>query len=116
VLDDEKHVGIERMSLIEAYREAAVTATASSTIPEMTTIVRTVTAVSRANSSPYPEGVTSVEGAISIVGDVVAPALPLDQMETQAVSVFEVGTSMRADTGAVTRSEATVAAEGRQRL
>jgi len=55
----EKHVGIERMSLIGAYREAVVTTRANSTTPERTTMVTTVTAVSSASSSLPAEGVVS---------------------------------------------------------
>ena len=40
----ERHVGIERMSLIRGYKEAVVTTRTSPTIPETTTMVRTVTA------------------------------------------------------------------------
>ena len=40
----ERHVGIERMSLIRGYKEAVVTTRTSPTIPETTTMARTVTA------------------------------------------------------------------------
>ena len=40
----ERHVGIERMSLIRGHKEAVVTTRTSPTIPETTTMVRTVTA------------------------------------------------------------------------
>ena len=42
--DGEMHVGIERMSLIKGYKEAVVTTSASPTIPETATMVRTVAA------------------------------------------------------------------------
>ena len=42
--DREKHLGIERMSLIKGYKEAVVTASATPTIPETMTMVRTVAA------------------------------------------------------------------------
>ena len=42
--DGERHVGIERMSLITGYKEAVVTTRASPTIPETTTIARAVAA------------------------------------------------------------------------
>ena len=42
--DGERHVGIERMSLIKGYKEAVVTTSASPTIPETMTIARTVAA------------------------------------------------------------------------
>ena len=40
----ERHVGIERMSLIRGYKAAVVTTRTSPTIPETTTMARTVTA------------------------------------------------------------------------
>ena len=43
-LDRERHVGIERMSLIKGYKEAVVTTRASPTIPETLTMVRTIAA------------------------------------------------------------------------
>ena len=42
--DGERHVGIERMSLIRSYKEGAVTTRASPTIPETMTMVRKVAA------------------------------------------------------------------------
>jgi len=42
--DWEKHLDIERMSLIRGYKEAVVTTSTSPTIPEMTTMVRTAAA------------------------------------------------------------------------
>jgi len=42
--DGERHVGIERMSLIKGYKEAVVTTSASPTIPKTTTMVRTAAA------------------------------------------------------------------------
>jgi len=42
--DGKRHVGIARMSLIKGYKEAVVTTSASPTIPETTTMVRTVAA------------------------------------------------------------------------
>ena len=40
----EKHVSIERMSLIRSYKEVVVTTRESPTIPETITMVRTVAA------------------------------------------------------------------------
>ncbi|PUU76813.1 hypothetical protein B9Z19DRAFT_1129188 [Tuber borchii] len=87
--DGENHVGIERMSMIKGYQEAAVTTSASSAIPEAMTMVRTATAVMSASSPPLAEGEVSVEGAVSAAGDVVVPVLAVDQIGTQAVSAVE---------------------------
>ena len=107
--DGESHVGIERMSLIRGYKEAVVTTSASSTIPERTTMVRTVGAVMSASPSPPAEGVVSVEGAISAAGNVVVPVLAVDQIGAQRVSAVEVGTSVCTVTGLVSGSAVTVA-------
>jgi len=58
--DGERHVDIGQMSLIRGYKEAVVTTSASSTIPEVTTMVRTVAAITSASSSPRAEGLVSV--------------------------------------------------------
>ena len=88
--DGERHVGIEQMSLIRSYKEAAVTASARTTIPETTTTMRTVAAVTSTSSPPCAEGI-SKEGAVSTAGDVVLPVLAVDQIGTQAASALEVG-------------------------
>jgi len=88
--DGEMHVGIERMSLIKGYKEAVVATSASSTIPETTTMVRTVAAVTSRSPSPPAEGVVSVEGAVSAAGNVVVPVLAVEQIGTQAVSAVTV--------------------------
>ena len=77
--DRENHVGIERMSMIRSYKEAVVTTSARSTIPETTTRVRRTAAVTNASSSPPAEGEDSVDGAAS-AGDVVVPVLAVDQI------------------------------------
>jgi len=50
-----------------------------------------------------------VEGAVSTTGDVILPVLAVDQIETQAVSTVEGGTSVRAVTGPVGGSAVPVA-------
>jgi len=88
--DCERHVGIERMSLIRGCKEAVVTMSACSTIPDMTAMVRTAAAVTSASSSPLTEGLVFVEGAVSAAGDVVVPVLAVDKIGTQAVSAVKV--------------------------
>jgi len=107
--DGERHVGIERMSLIRGYKEAVVTTRASPTIPETTTMVKTAAAVTSASPSPRAEGVVSVEGTVSVARDVVMPVLEVDQIGTQAVCAVEGGTSVRTVTGPVSGSAVTVA-------
>ena len=107
--DGEKHVGIERMSLIRGYKEAVVTTSASSTIPKTTTMVRMVSPVTSASPSPPAEEVDSVEGAVSAAEDVVVPVLAVDQIGTQASSAVEVSTSVRVATGSISGSALTVA-------
>ena len=75
-LDRERHVGIERMSLIRSYKEAVVTTRASPTIPETTTMARTVAAVMSASPPP------SAEGVVSVAGDADVPVLALGQIGT----------------------------------
>ena len=81
--DGESHVGIERMSLISGYKEPAVATSASSTIPETTTMVRTAALATSASSSPPAEGEVSVEGVASAARDVVVSVLAVDQIRTQ---------------------------------
>ena len=107
--DRESHVGIERMSMIRGYKEAVVTTSARSTIPETTTIVRRAAAVTSASSSPPAEGEDSMDGAASAAGDVVVPVLVVDRIGTQAVSEVEGGTSMRSVTDPVSGSALPVA-------
>jgi len=84
--DGERHVGIQRMSLLSGYKQSVVTTSESSTIPETTAMVRTVAAVPRASSSPL------TEGAVSTAGDVVVPVLAVGQIGAQAVSAVDGGT------------------------
>ena len=84
--------------MIRGYKEAVAATSASSTVPDMTTMVRTVAVVTSASSSPRAEGEVSIEGAVSAAGDVVASVLAVDQVGTQAVSAVEVSTSVRAAT------------------
>jgi len=53
---------------------------------------------------------SAIEGADSGTGNVVVPVLAVDQIGTQEVSPVEVGTSVRAVTGPVSRSMVTIAA------
>ena len=78
--DGESHIGIERMSMIRGYKEAVVTTSVSSAIPETTPVVRTVAAVTNASSSPPAEGEDSMDAAASAAGDVVVPVLAVDQI------------------------------------
>ena len=94
----DRHVGIERMSLIRGYKEVVVATSASSAIPETTTMVRMVAAVMSASSSPPAEGEAPPEGAVSATGDVVVPVLAVNQIGTQAVGTVDVGTSLSAVT------------------
>ena len=115
--DGERHVGIERMSMIRGYKEAAVTTSASSTTPETTPVVRAVAAVTSASSSPPAEGVVSVEGAVSAAGDAVVPVLAVDQIRAQAIGTVDVGTSVSAVTGSLGGSTvAVVVASGEDDL
>ena len=107
--DGESHVGIERMSMISGYKEAVVTTSASFTIPETTTMVRTAAAVTSVSSSPLMEGEVSVEGAASAARDVTVPVLGVDHIGAQAVSAVEGGTSVRVVTGPASGSAAPVA-------
>lgn len=91
-LDGERHVRIERMSLISGYEEAVVAASTSSTIPETTVMVRTVEAVPSASSSPPHGGGGLRGGPVSAAGNLVVPVLAVDQIGTQAVSAGESGT------------------------
>jgi len=88
--DGKSHVGIDRMSLIESYREAALTARASSAILEVAAVEGPVAANLSGCSSPSPQGVISVEDAIPVTGDVVVPVLAVDRLGTQAVSTVRV--------------------------
>ena len=58
----DRNVGIEQMSLIRGYKEVVVTSRASPTIPETTTMVRAVAAVTSASSSPGAEGLVTWRG------------------------------------------------------
>jgi len=60
--DGERHVGIERMSSIRGYKKVVVTTSVSSTIPDMTTMVRTAETVTSASPSPHVAGVRSFRG------------------------------------------------------
>ena len=102
--DKERHVGIERMSLISGYKEAVVATRASSTIPETTAIAGTVAAATSGSLSLPAEGVVSVERAVSAAGDMVVPVLTVDQIGTQAVSAVEGGISVRTVTSSVSES------------
>ena len=107
--DSKTHIGIERMSLISSYEEAVVTTRVSPTVPETTTMARTVAVVTSASPSPPAEGVVPLERAVSAAGDVVVPVLAVDQIGAQAVGAVEGGTSMRAVTGPVSGSVVPVA-------
>ena len=107
--DGENHVGVERMSMISGYKEVVVTTRVRPTVPETTTIARTVAAVTSASLSPPAEGVVSMELAVSAAGDVVVPVLAVDQIGIQAVSTVEGGTSVRTVTSSVSESAVPVA-------
>ena len=106
--DGERHVGIERMSMIRGYKELGTTS-ASTTIPETTMVVRRAAAATSASSSPPAEEDVSVEGAASAAGDVVVPVAAVDQVGTQAMGAGESGTSVGTVTGSVSGSAAPVA-------
>ena len=66
---------IERMSLVRGHKEAVVTTSARSTIPDIMAIERTAAVVTSAGSSLCAEKLDFVEGGAPAAGDVVVPVL-----------------------------------------
>ena len=101
--DGEKHVGIERMSLIKGYKEVVVATSPSSPIPERTTMMRTAAVVTSASSSPPAGRAASTEGAVPAARDMVVPVLAVDHIGTRAIGTqgidtVDVGASVSAVT------------------
>lgn len=63
------------MSLVRGHKEAVVTTSARSTIPDIMAMERTAAAVTSASSSLCAEEWDFVEGGVSAAGDVVVMVL-----------------------------------------